>query len=133
MVTLEAVAELCVALPEVTVGERWGKRTWLVAGKGFAWERPLSKADLKRLGDEPAPEGPIIAVSVEDLSEKDAVLAAGHKGFFTIAHFNGYPAVLIQLKTVSKPRLREALVDAWLAMAPPTLAAEHAPGLLKRR
>jgi hypothetical protein len=32
--------------------------------------------------------------------------------------------VLIQLKAVKKRALREALVDAWLAVAPPRLAEE---------
>ena len=122
--TLEDVATLVAQLPEVTEGERWGNRTWLVAGKGFAWDRPLSKADIRRYGDETPPEGPLLAVRVADLSEKEAVLAAGHKGVFTIEHFNNYAAVLIQLKTASKKVLRDLIVDAWLAVAPSAMARD---------
>ncbi|MBV8296821.1 MAG: MmcQ/YjbR family DNA-binding protein [Acidimicrobiia bacterium] len=116
---------MVAALPEVTEGERFGRRTWFVRGKGFAWERPFSKADIRRFGDETPPEGPILAVSVEDLHEKEAVLEANPGGFFTIAHFDGYPAVLIQLKKVGKRALRSAIVDAWLAVAPAKLAEEY--------
>lgn len=129
MVSLEQVAQLAQALPEVKEGERYGNRTWDVAGKTFAWERPFSKADIKRFGAETPPDGPIVAVRVEDLDEKESVLAAGVRGVFTIPHFNGYPAVLIQLKAVTKRALRELLVDGWLACAPPRLAEEY----LKRR
>jgi hypothetical protein len=63
-------------------------------------------------------------VRVEDLGEKEAVLAANPKAFFTIPHFDGYPAVLIQLKKVTKRALREALTDGWLACAPPRLTKQ---------
>jgi hypothetical protein len=122
---LDDAAQLALELPEVTEGMRHGNRTWFVRGKAFAWERPFSKADLRRFGDATPPDGPILAVSVEDLGEKDAVLAAGIKGVFTIPHFDGYAAVLIQLKSIGKRALREAIVDAWLAVAPPRLADEH--------
>ena len=125
MVTLDDVAQLCAALPEVVEGASRGNRSWSVAGKTFAWERPFSKADLKRFGDETPPDGPILAVRVEDLEEKAAVLAASQKGFFTISHFDGYPAVLVQLSTASKKSLRDAVLDGWLSCAPAKLSQPY--------
>src|SRR4051812_27243436 len=121
MATIDDAARIALELPDVTEGERRGNRTWSVGDKAFAWERPFSKADIKRFGDDTPPAGPILAVRVADLSEKEAVLA-GEKGIFTIPHFNAYPAVLVELKKVGKRALREAIVDGWLACAPPKLA-----------
>lgn len=123
--TLGDVARLALALPAVTEGERHGNRTWFAAGKAFAWDRPFSKADLRRFGDQPPPDGPILAVRVADLGEKEALLAANPAAFFTIPHFDGYAAVLIKLPVVPDPDLREAVTDGWLACAPPDLAARY--------
>jgi hypothetical protein len=71
-------------------------------------------------------------VRVEDLLEKEAVLAAQPKGFFTIPHFDGYAAVLIQLKKVTKRALHDAIVDAWLACAPSDLAKAYVEGRTAR-
>jgi len=125
MVSIDRAAAFAAALPEVTEGTRHGHRTWFVGTKAFAWQRPFSKADIKRFGDATPPEGPILAVSVEDLAEKAAVLAAGRAGFFDIEHFNGFAAFLIQLDVVEEDHLREALVDGWLAVAPPALAEAY--------
>jgi hypothetical protein len=125
MATFDDVAAVALGLPEVTEGERHGQRTWFVGGKGFAWERPFSTADLRRFGDETPPGGPILGVRVEDLGEKEAVLAAQPGAFFTIPHFDGYAAVLIQLDRVAGPALREAVTDAWLACAPRKLAQQY--------
>jgi hypothetical protein len=132
MVSLEEVGRLALAMPGVAEGNRHGHRTWHVAGKTFMWERPFSKADVKRFGDVAPPEGPIIAVAVQDLGEKEAVLAEQHRGFFTISHFDGYPAVLIQLDVVLKRRVREAIVDGWLVCAPHALGDEYLRAAKKR-
>jgi hypothetical protein len=126
MASLEDVERVVAGLPETVEGTRHGNRTWAVGGKEYAWERQFSKADLKRFGDESPPDGPILAIRVEDLAEKEALLAArAGDGFFTIPHFDNYPAVLVQLDKTSESVLREALLDGWLVFAPPELAKAH--------
>ncbi|MTD13991.1 hypothetical protein GIS00_08545 [Nakamurella sp. YIM 132087] len=125
MATLEDATALASALPEVEETTRYGHRSWAVRRKVFAWERPFSKADLKRFGDETPPSGPILAITTADLHEKEAIIAAGPGVFFTIPHFDNYAAVLLRLDAITKPALREAIVDGWLACAPDSLAATY--------
>jgi hypothetical protein len=133
VVTYDQVAAIALALPDVHEGARHGSRTWFIGKVGFAWERPFSKADIKRFGDEMPPDGPILAVSTGDLGEKEAVLGAGTKGVFTISHFDGYPAVLLQLKVMGVRVVRELVVDAWLACAPDALAESYVANEKRRR
>jgi hypothetical protein len=126
------VARLATELPEVAEIERHGSRAWAVPGatrrggpKVFAWERQFSKADIRRYGDETPPDGPILAIRVSDLHEKEAVLAANPDAFFTIPHFDGYAAVLVQLNEATEAQLREAILDGWLTCASPELADRY--------
>lgn len=122
--TLDEVAALALALPRTAEGTSRGWRTWTVGGSLFVWERPFSKADLRRLAGAPVPDGPVLAARTDDLIEKEAVLAAGAEGVFTIAHFDGYAAVLVDLSVAERSVVAELIVDGWLATAPAPLAAE---------
>jgi hypothetical protein len=114
-ITLDAVDAYATALEGVEVGRKWDTRTWMVGNRGFAWERPLRKSDVERLGATPSPQGDIVAVMVDGLDAKDALLAIGLSGFFTIPHFNGYAAVLIELRKARAADVRAALAAAHRA------------------
>ena len=133
MVGVDEAIRLAMALPDVTTGTSYGNRTWLVGRTSFAWLRPFSKADVKRFGDAPVPGGPIFAVRVADLRAKEAVLAEGARGVFTIPHFDGYPAVLIRLEAVAKSVLKRLLTDAWLACSAPAPPARRRARARKRQ
>lgn len=113
---LDAVIAFASKLPRVTEGTWWGKRTWLVGDRGFVWERPLSKADLERYGDETPPSGDIVGIMTENLDAKEAILSMDLPGFFTIPHFNGYAAVLVELRHARTADVRMAIQAAWSAM-----------------
>ena len=121
MATWDDVARTALALPETTEEQAWGNRHWKVRGKGFVWERPLRKSDLKVLGDA-APEGPILGARVEHLVAKEALVQDPSKVFFTIPHFDGYPAILVLLDEIDLDGLDEVIVEAWLCRAPKRVA-----------
>jgi hypothetical protein len=119
--TWDDVARIALSLPQAEERESRGLRSWVVKDKFFAWERPLRRSDLEALGDA-APDGPILGVRVEHLGAKEALLASEPDVCFTTPHFNGYPAVLVQLEKVSVEELEELIVEAWLDRAPKRLA-----------
>jgi len=115
-------------LPGVVEETSRGNAAWLVAKKFFVWERPLRKSDIAALG-QAAPTGAILGVRTADLGMKEALLQSDPHAVFTTPHFDGYPAVLVQLDKISAKDLKGFIVEAWLARAPERSAREYLAGL----
>ena len=127
MADWDDVRRIALALPQTSERPSHGNAFWRVKDKGFVWERPLRASDLRALGDT-APSGPILGVRVEHLLAKDALLADDPDVYFTIPHFDGYPAVLVRLERIPVDELEELIVEAWLARAPKRLAQAYIEG-----
>lgn len=128
MATWEDVRRVALGLPETFERSHRGLLDWRVkhreSGKLFVWERPLGKGDRLALGDA-APDGPVLGARVPDLGAKEAVLASDPEVYFTIPHFDGYPAVLVRLERISVGDLEELVVEAWLCRAGKTVVKEY--------
>jgi hypothetical protein len=122
MATQADVRRIARSLPGVSEGEdRFGFSVRNKnKDKGFAWVW-LERVDPKK-GRVPQPK--VLAVRVADEGEKFALVASDPEKFFTEPHYNGYPAVLIQLSAIRVPELRELITDAWRCMAPRDAVAE---------
>ncbi len=126
------VDELCRGLPETWFGTSWGDvPTWLVPlrekgdkGRGFVlYRKPHSSAVDPETGQEFDDLIVIRTANPED--KRDLVEAEGP--FFTIDHFRGTNAVLVQqsrLAEITRAELAEVITDAWLATAPKKLVRE---------
>jgi hypothetical protein len=124
MASWDDVRSMALALPETDERLSREHRQWRVKDKLFVWERPLRKTDLEALGDA-APEGPILGARTEHLVAKEAILADPSGVYFTVPHFDGYPAVLVKLAEIGAEDLRELIVEAWLARAPARVAKAY--------
>jgi hypothetical protein len=120
----EDVRRFALGLPETSERRSRELCSWRVREKLFVWERPLRKADIQALG-ESAPTGPILGARVDHVGVKAALIGDDPEVFFTTPHFDGYPAVLVQLERIPLDQLEELIVEAWLAQAPKRLAREY--------
>ena len=76
--------------------------------KGFAWvwmERVVPKKPR-------IPNPAVLAVRVTNLVDKDVLIRAEPKKYFTEPHYDGFPAVLVRLSEVKAAELRELLAEA---------------------
>lgn len=123
MASWDDVARIAGELPLTT---EQSPRDWRVGKKLMAWERPLRKSDIEALtrnGVQP-PSGDILGVRVPDEGVKFALIADDPQVYFTTPHFDGYPAVLVQLARIAVGELRELITEAWLTQAPKQLVKE---------
>jgi hypothetical protein len=122
--TWDDVSEIARGLPQTTEGIRFGDPVWRVGKDGFVWVRPLRAKDRDELGAD-GRTGVIIGASTVDEGEKLALIDEDPHAFFTIPHFDGYSAILVDLDHVAPKRLREVVTDAWLARASKRLVADY--------
>lgn len=121
------VHEICMALPEVELGTSWGDRpTYKVRGKGFLLHRAPHKTAVDPATGEPYDD--LLVIMTVDAAQKQALVDDERLPFFTIDHFTGFNAVLVQqsrLDEVERDELAEIITDAWAAKAPKALVREH--------
>jgi hypothetical protein len=120
MATQDDVRRLALALPATTQDPTSFR--FFVDGKQFVWAW-LERVDPKR-ARVPSPD--VIAVRVADESEKETLLEMDPQVFFTEAHYDGYPAVLVRLPAIDLGLLQVIVTDAWRSRAPRNLHADLA-------
>jgi hypothetical protein len=126
MATQADVRRIALSLPgaEEETGGRFA--FWVLnkdKPKRFAWswnERVEPKKPK-------VPNPTVLAVRVADLGAKDLLLSHDPDKFFTEAHYNGYPAVLVRLKKIKVAELRPLIEEAWRCMAPNALTSAPKP------
>jgi hypothetical protein len=69
------------------------------------------------------PRPDVIAVRVASLAERDRLLALDPTKFFTERHYDGFPAVLVNLPYVTARELKPLIKEAWRCQAPKDLSA----------
>jgi hypothetical protein len=117
LTSYEDLERFALTLPETTTGPSYGGAPALrVNKKMFARLRGEMADQVDDLTGEPY--GDVLMVRVSDLGEKEAVLASDERAYFTVSHYDGYPAVLVRLAFADEQELRELLVEAWLRTAP---------------
>ena len=129
--TPEDIDEIAMSLPEVELGISWGDRpTYKVPkgpkGKGFVLYRMPHKTAVDPETGEMYDDLVVIKTPTE--LEKMALVEAGHLPFFTIDHFRGFNAVLVQqsrLGEIDRDELAEIITEAWAAVAPKSLVKKH--------
>jgi hypothetical protein len=120
MADWDDVRRLALALPGTEERVSREHRQWRVKDKLFVWERPLRRSDHEALG-EAAPAGPILGARVEHEGAKQALVQDPSGIYFTTPHFDGYPAILVQLEPIAPDELEELVTEAWLVRAPAKL------------
>jgi hypothetical protein len=120
--TADDVARLALRLPSVEATDDpldFGVRRGVKASSiCWSWKERVDprRARVRNPG--------VLAVRVPDLATKEELLAADPDCYFTEAHYDGYPAVLVRLDRIGEDELGELLTEAWRSRAPAKLVRE---------
>lgn len=107
MVRHQDVRRIALGLPGAYERESFGGRpSWRTKPRMFAWIRDDPEA---------------LVVWVESPEAKDALISGEPRKFFTTAHYDGHPIVLVRLEAVDYAEATELITESWLLRAPATL------------
>jgi hypothetical protein len=128
---VEDVHELALAMPHVTVEYGTGDNpVYQVGRKSFIFFRnPRPDAVDPDTGERYAD---VIVFWVESEADKQALVQDETSPFFTTAHFDDHPSVLLRASRIgelTRKELAELIQDAWLSRA----SARRATAWLKAR
>jgi hypothetical protein len=126
---VEDVHQLALDMPYVTVAYGTGDNpVYQVGGKSFIFFRnPRPDAVDPDTGERYAD---VIVFWVESEADKQALVQDKASPFFTTAHFDGHPSVLLRASRIgelTRRELAELVQDAWLSRA----SARRAAGWLR--
>lgn len=108
---LDDLRSIASSLPGSVAGT--DETTFSVGDRGYVWIYP-ERLDPKKPR---VPNTEIVVIMVEDLAEKEALLASDAEIFFTTDHYTGHKSVLVRLPKINKPQLTELITDAHAAIA----------------
>ena len=124
MTSFADVQHFALTLPETASTPSYGGHPALrVNKKMFARLRGEMADDVDPTTGEPY--GDVLMVGVADVGEKEALLTTDPDTYFTIPHYDGYPAVLVRLAAADEEELRELVLEAWLRAAPKRAVAAY--------
>ena len=99
MVSHDDIRRIAMGLPGVIERASYGGRpSWRTKAKMFAWIRENPEA---------------LVVWVESLDEKEALIAAQPKKFFTTSHYDGESIVLVRLEKVAQNEAIGLIIESW--------------------
>ncbi|UWZ59638.1 MmcQ/YjbR family DNA-binding protein [Dactylosporangium aurantiacum] len=112
-------------MPHVTVVHGSGENpVYQVGGRSFVFFRNPRPDAVDPGTGERYPD--VIVFWVESEADKQALVQDGTSPFFTTAHFDGHPSVLVRacrLGELTRGELAEVVQDAWLSRASKRRAA----------
>ena len=122
---VDDVHELALAMPHVTVEHgTLGNPVYQVGGKSFIFFRNPRPDAVDPVTGERYVD--VIVFWVASEADKEALVQDESSPFFTTAHFDGHPSVLLRASRIgelTREELREIVQDAWLSRASTRRAA----------
>ncbi|UDY35327.1 MmcQ/YjbR family DNA-binding protein [Dermatobacter hominis] len=104
MVRIEDVRRAAMALPGAEERASYGGRpSWRTPARMFTWVRDDPEA---------------LVVWVGSVEEKEALIGSDPDTFFTTAHYDGEPIVLVRLEVVDADEAAELITGSWRLRAP---------------